>query len=315
MDGQECVGHLRQGKDETVEVISLENVTKSYDSVTAVDGVSLQVRQGAVLGLLGPNGAGKTTTIRMILNILVPDEGSIRVLGQPVTDKTRESIGYLPEERGLYPRMQVRPLIVFLAALHGLEESEADRRARQWLERFGLAEWSEKKMVDLSKGMQQKVQFITSVIHQPPIVILDEPFSGLDPVNAVTVKDVMLELQRQGATIVLSTHRMEQVEMMCDSICLINHGRNILDGDLRAIKQSYGKNTLNIAFTGSDGFLRQPAIASVNRFGAGVEAKLNPGADPQEILRTAVQSGAQITRFELLEPSLNDIFIEKTTHA
>jgi ABC-2 type transport system ATP-binding protein len=298
-----------------LDAISLENVTKSYDSVTAVDGVDLRVQQGTILGLLGPNGAGKTTTIRMILNILVPDGGSIRVLDRPVSDDTRESIGYLPEERGLYPRMQVRALIVFLAALHGLAEAEADRRAREWLERFELGPWSEKKLVDLSKGMQQKVQFITAVIHRPPIVILDEPFSGLDPVNTATVKDIMLEMRNQGSTIVLSTHRMEQVEMMCDSICLINHGRNILDGNLRAIKQSYGKNTVQIAFTGPDGFLNLTSVIGVNRFAGGIEAKLKPGADPRELLKAAVESGAQITRFELLEPSLNDIFIERTTRA
>ena len=303
------------GNREFMDAISLENVTKSYDSVIAVSGVNLRVRQGAVLGLLGPNGAGKTTTIRMVMNILVPDEGSILVLGQPVSDKTRDSVGYLPEERGLYPRMKVRSLIVFFAALHGLSEAEADRRAREWLERFEFSEWSEKKMNDLSKGMQQKVQFITSVLHRPPIVILDEPFSGLDPVNAATVKDIMLEMRDQGSTIILSTHRMEQVEKMCDSICLISHGRSVLDGDLRAIKQSYGKNTVHIEFTGPDTFLSHPAIAAVNRFATGVEAKLKPGADPQEILKAAVQSGAQISRFELLEPSLNEIFIEKTSHA
>jgi ABC-2 type transport system ATP-binding protein len=298
-----------------VDAIALENVTKAYDSVTAVNAVNLRIKQGSVVGLLGPNGAGKTTTIRMIMNILVPDEGSIRVLEKPVSDESRDWIGYLPEERGLYPRMKVRPLIVFLAALHGLTEQEADKRAREWLARFELSEWSEKKMIDLSKGMQQKVQFITAVIHKPPIVILDEPFSGLDPVNAATIKDVMLEMRDQGSTIILSTHRMEQVERMCDSICLINHGTNVLDGELRAIKQSYGKNTAHIEFTGPDGFLSHPSIASINRFGTGVEAKLKPGADPQQLLRAAVDSGAQISRFELLEPSLNDIFIEKTAHA
>jgi ABC-2 type transport system ATP-binding protein len=298
-----------------VDAIALENVTKSYESVTAVDGVNLRVRQGAVLGLLGPNGAGKTTTIRMVMNILVPDEGSIQVLGKPVSDESRESIGYLPEERGLYPRMQVRSLLVFLGGLHGLSEAEADRRAREWLDRLELGEWSEKKVNELSKGMQQKVQFIASIIHRPPLVILDEPFSGLDPVNAATVKDIMLEMRDKGSTIVLSTHRMEQVEKMCDSICLINHGRNVLDGDLRAIKQSYGKNTVHVEFTGSDAFLSHPAIGAINRFGTGVEAKLKPGADPQEVLKAAVQSGVQINRFELLEPSLSDIFIEKTAHA
>ncbi len=298
-----------------MDAIALENVTKSYESVIAVSGVNLRVRQGAVLGLLGPNGAGKTTTIRMVMNILVPDEGTIHVLGKPVNDEVRESIGYLPEERGLYPRMQVRKLIVFLGALHGLSEDESDRRAREWLDRFELGEWSEKKVNELSKGMQQKVQFIASVIHRPQLVILDEPFSGLDPVNAATVKDIMLEMRDQGSTIILSTHRMEQVEKMCDSICLINHGRNVLDGDLRAIKQSYGKNTLQIEFTGPDSFLNHPAVASVNRFGTGAEAKIKPGSDPQEILKAAVQCGAQITRFELIEPSLSDIFIEKTAHA
>ncbi len=170
-------------------------------------------------------------------------------------------------------------------------------------------------MQDLSKGMQQKVQFICTVLHNPKLVILDEPFSGLDPVNAATVKDTMLEMRGQGSTIVLSTHRMEQVEKLCDSICLINKGHNVLDGDLRSIKESYGKNTVSIEFTGSDGFLSHPAIASVNRFASGAEAKLKPGADPQEILKAALGSGARINRFELLEPSLNDIFIEKTAHA
>jgi ABC-2 type transport system ATP-binding protein len=298
-----------------VDAISLENVSKSYESVNAVSGVNLNVRPGAILGLLGPNGAGKTTTIRMVMNILVPDEGSILVFGKPVNDETRGSIGYLPEERGLYPRMKVLSAVVFLGALRGLSEAEADRRAREWLDRFELGEWSDKRLNELSKGMQQKVQFITAVIHRPPLVILDEPFSGLDPVNAATVKGVMLELRDTGSTIVLSTHRMEQVEMMCDSICLFNKGRNILDGDLRAIKESYGKNTVRIEFTGAPSFLNLAAIVSVNRFGSGVEAKLRPGADPQEVLKAAVESGARITRFELLEPSLNEIFIEKTAHA
>jgi ABC-2 type transport system ATP-binding protein len=298
-----------------MDAITLENVTKSYDSVVAVSGVNLRVRQGAILGLLGPNGAGKTTTIRMIMNILVPDEGSIKILDQPVSDKTRDVIGYLPEERGLYPRMKVVDVIVFLAALHGLTEEEAARRAKEWLDRLGLSEWSGKKLLDLSKGMQQKVQFITAVIHKPPLVILDEPFSGLDPVNAATVEEIMLEMRSNGSTIVLSTHRMEQVERMCDSICLIDKGRKLLDGELRAIKQSYGKNTLHIEFTGSDSFLSNPAITSITRLGNGVEAKLKQGADSREILKAAAQADVCITRFELLEPSLNEIFIDRTTHA
>jgi ABC-2 type transport system ATP-binding protein len=284
--------------------------------VTAVSDLSLRVRQGAIFGLLGPNGAGKTTTLRMILRVLLPDEGTITLLGQPLGESAQDLIGYLPEERGLYPRMQVRKVLIFLAALKGVPEAEADRRARDWLERFELADWSEKKVIDLSKGMQQKVQFIAAVLHRPPLLILDEPFAGLDPVNAVTIKDIMLDLREQSTTIILSTHRMEQVEMMCDSICLINQGRNILDGELQAIKKSYGKNMLRIEYAGDGEFLNQPALVQgVNRYGAVVEVKLRPGADPQQILQAAVARGARLTRFELIEPPLNEIFIEKVGHA
>jgi ABC-2 type transport system ATP-binding protein len=298
-----------------VDAIALENISKSYDGLMAVSGVSLQVKEGAILGLLGPNGAGKTSTIRMIMNILVPDEGSIRVFGQPAGDETRHAIGYLPEERGLYPRMKVLDVIVFLGSLRGLSEAEAGKRGREWLERFELSEWADKMVRDLSKGMQQKVQFICAVVHKPQLMILDEPFSGLDPVNADTVESTILEMRGQGSTIVLSTHRMEQVEKMCDSICLIDKGRKVLDGDLRTIKQSYGKNTVHIEFDGPDSFLTHPAIESMKRFASGAEAKLKAGGDPQEILKAALAAGARIHRFELLEPSLNDIFIEKTGHA
>jgi ABC-2 type transport system ATP-binding protein len=299
----------------TTDAVVLERVTKRYDALTAVADLSLRIRQGALFGLLGPNGAGKTTTLRMLMHILIPDEGSIQVLGEPLNAETQDRIGYLPEERGLYPRMQVRKLLVFLGALKGLPEREANRRARDWLERLELAAWSEKKVIDLSKGMQQKVQFIAAVIHRPPLLILDEPFTGLDPINAVVVKDIMLELRQQGSTIILSTHRMEQVEMMCDAICLINQGRNILDGELQAIKKSLGKNTVRIECSGDGDFLRQmPALVQcVNHFGAVIEAKLRPGADPQEILKTAVERGVRITRFELMEPPLNDIFIERVS--
>ena len=299
-----------------MDAVSLENVTKRFDSLVAVSDLSLQIEQGAVFGLLGPNGAGKTTSLRMIMHILAPDEGSIQVLGQPVSDRTQDLIGYLPEERGLYNRMKVREVLVFLAALKGLGQAEASIRVHQWLERLDLAAWSEKKVNDLSKGMQQKAQFIAAVIHRPRLLILDEPFTGLDPVNATTVKDIMLELRGQGATIILSTHRMEQVEMMCDAIRLINHGHSVLAGDLRAIKKSYGKNTVRIEFEGNDGFLNVPDLVdTVNRFGAVVEAKLRPGADPQELLRAAVARGARLTRFELIEPPLHDIFIEKVSEA
>jgi ABC-2 type transport system ATP-binding protein len=297
-----------------MEAIAVEHVTKRFDTVEAVSDLSLHVEQGAVFGLLGPNGAGKTTSLRMIMYILAPDEGSIQVLGQPASARTQDQIGYLPEERGLYARMKVRDVLVFLGALKGLSEAEASARAHDWLERLGLAAWSEKKINDLSKGMQQKVQFIAAVIHRPPLLILDEPFTGLDPINATLVKDIMLELREKGATIILSTHRMEQVEMMCDAICLMNHGRSVLAGDLRAIKKSYGKNTVRIEYTGDGSFLDRPdLVEKPNHFGAMVEAKLRPGADPQEILKAAVARGVRLTRFELVEPPLNDIFIEKVS--
>jgi len=210
--------------------------------------------------------------------------------------------------------MQVRRVLIFLGALKGLSEAEAERRALQWLERLELGKWADKRINDLSKGMQQKVQFIAAVLHRPPLLILDEPFTGLDPLNAALIKDIMLELREQGATIILSTHRMEQVEMMCDSICLIHQGRKVLDGDLQAIKRSYGKNTLRIQYSGDDDFLNLPElIESANHFGAIVDVRLRPGADPQEILKAAVARGVRITRFELIEPPLNDIFIEKVS--
>ncbi len=297
-----------------MDAVVLDNVTKRFDAVVAVDQLSMRVTQGAVFGLLGPNGAGKTTSLRMILHILGPDLGSVQVLGQTTSSRTQDLIGYLPEDRGLYARMKVREVLVFLAALKGLSEEEATKRVRAWLERLELSAWAEKKINDLSKGMQQKAQFIAAVIHRPPLLILDEPFTGLDPVNATLIKDIMLELRAQGTTIILSTHRMEQVEMMCDAICLIHRGRSVLAGDLRAIKQSYGKNTLRIEYSGDGDFLDTPdLVEKLNYFGPVVEAKLRPGADPQEILKAAVTRGVRLTRFELVEPPLHDIFIEKVS--
>jgi ABC-2 type transport system ATP-binding protein len=297
-----------------IDAVVLDQVTKRYNSVTAVSGLDLRVREGALFGLLGPNGAGKTTTLRMVMRMLVPDEGSIRIFDQPLSERAQDRIGYLPEERGLYPKMKVRQVLVFLGALKGLSEAEADRRALAWLERMELADWADRRIHDLSKGMQQKVQFIAAVLHRPPLLILDEPFAGLDPLNAALIKDIMLELRAQGATIILSTHRMEQVEMMCDSICLIHQGRKVLDGELQTIKRAYGKNTLRIQFTGDGEFLNLPELVeSTNHFGALVDVKLRPGADSQEILRAAVARGVRITRFELIEPPLNDIFIERVS--
>jgi ABC-2 type transport system ATP-binding protein len=295
-----------------MDAVSLEKVTKRYDSFDAVSSLSMEIKEGAVFGLLGPNGAGKTTTLRMIVRILIPDEGSVRVLGQPLSERTQELIGYLPEERGLYRHMRLLEILRFLGALKGLPEAEAERRARLWLERLGLGDRMNDEVHNLSRGMQQKVQFIAAVIHRPPLVILDEPFTGLDPVNAAVIKDVMLELRKQGATIILSTHRMEQVEQMCDSICLMNKGQKLLAGDLKVIKRSYGNNTVRMEFAGDPVFLQLPGIIErTTSYGEMVDITLRPGGDAQQILKSAVERGVQVRRFELIEPPLNDIFIQK----
>jgi len=297
-----------------MEAVNLENVKKSYDSFDAVRSLTMEIKEGAVFGLLGPNGAGKTTTLRMIVRILIPDEGSIRVLGKPLSERTQELIGYLPEERGLYRHMRLLEILRFLGALKGLPEAEAERRARIWLDRLGLGDRTNDEIHNLSRGMQQKIQFIAAVIHRPPLVILDEPFTGLDPVNAAVIKDVMLELRQQGATIILSTHRMDQVEQMCDSICLMNKGQKLLDGDLKAIKRSYGNNTVRMEFVGDPAFMQLPdTIERTNSYGEMVDITLRPGADAQQILRSAVERGVQVRRFELIEPPLNDIFIQKVS--
>jgi ABC-2 type transport system ATP-binding protein len=297
-----------------MDAVSLEKVTKRYDSFDAVSSLSMDIKEGAVFGLLGPNGAGKTTTLRMIVRILIPDEGVVRVLGKPLSEQTQELIGYLPEERGLYRHMRLLEILRFLGALKGLPEAEAERRARIWLERLGLGDRSNDEIHNLSRGMQQKIQFIAAVIHRPPLVILDEPFTGLDPVNAAVIKDVMLELRSQGATIILSTHRMDQVEQMCDSICLMNKGQKILDGDLKAIKRSYGNNTVRMEFVGDPAFLQLPEIIErTNSYGEMVDITLHPGGDAQQILKSAVERGVQVRRFELIEPPLNDIFIQKVS--
>ena len=297
-----------------MDAVSLEKVTKRYDSFDAVSSLSMEIKEGAVFGLLGPNGAGKTTTLRMMVRILIPDEGVVRVLGKPLSERTQELIGYLPEERGLYRHMRMLEILRFLGALKGLPEAESERRARIWLDRLGLGDRINDEIHNLSRGMQQKVQFIAAVIHRPPLVILDEPFTGLDPVNAAVIKDVMLELRSQGATIILSTHRMDQVEQMCDSICLMNKGQKILDGDLKAIKRSYGTNTVRMDFVGDPCFLQLPKIIErTNSYGEMVDITLRPGGDAQQILKSAVERGVQVRRFELIEPPLNDIFIQKVS--
>lgn len=293
--------------------LDINNVSKSFNGHQALKSFSLQVPPGSMCGLLGPNGAGKTTTIRMIMNIIAPDSGSIEIFGYPVQDRDKVRIGYLPEERGLYPKMRVGELLLFFAQLKGVGKEAARRKISEWLERMGLSDWRDKKVEALSKGMQQKVQFIATLLHDPELVILDEPFAGLDPINTNLLKEIILALRASGKTILLSTHRMEQVEKLCDTICLINKGEKVLDGNLLEIKQRYGKNCLFLEYQGDLSFLRSsPMVATVDDYGNYAEIRLRPGADAQQLLKLAIER-VRIKRFELAEPSLNQIFIEKVT--
>jgi len=290
----------------------LDNVTKKFGEFTAVDSLSMQVRPGRVFGLIGPNGAGKTTTIRMIVNITIPDAGRIELFGQPMNARLQDRIGYLPEERGLYRKMKVGEQLRFFAELKDLRGKEADARIDSWLAKLQLSDWKNKRAKDLSKGMQQKVQFITAVIHDPDLLILDEPFSGLDPVNVELMKQTILEKKAEGKTIILSTHQMEIAEKLCDDVCMINRAQKVLDGRLREIRRSFARNAVALQLEGADGVLNDPAlVASVRKNGDDTEVLLAPGADAQSLLKRLVENGAVVNKFELAEPSLHDIFIEK----
>jgi ABC-2 type transport system ATP-binding protein len=293
-----------------MNTLELRSVRKSYDQFVAVDDLSFVIAPGQIYGLLGPNGAGKTSTIRMMIGITLPDSGEVRMFGEPFQRTLLKRVGYLPEERGLYRKMKLLEQLVFLGELKGLSAAEAASRTKKWCERLQLTEWLDKKLEELSKGMQQKVQFIAALLHEPDFIIMDEPFSGLDPSNTVVLKDVLLELKQAGKTILFSTHRMDQVERLCDSICLINHGKAVLEGELKQIKSRYGRRNVQLEYEGSDGFLNDPSLVlSANNYGNYVEVKLKPGADSQDLLRL-VSSHARINRFELMEPSLEEIFID-----
>jgi len=293
-----------------VELLTLRGVTKSFGSIDAVKELDLSVEGGCIYGLLGPNGAGKTTTIRMIMDILAPDRGEITILGKPNSSSIRDRVGYLPEERGLYRKMKVEPLLYFLAELKGVKKTIAKERINNWLERFDLSAWGGKKVEELSRGMQQKLQFIVTLLHSPQLAILDEPFTGLDPLNINLVKEVMLEEKKKGVSIILSTHLMEQAEKLCDQICLINEGRKVLDGNLNGIKASYGKNMIVLEYEGQADFLQDRGIVeNFDDYGRYVEVRPSVGVNPQEILRRATKE-VIISKFELVEPSLNEIFIK-----
>ncbi len=292
----------------------LDGVSKKFDEFVAVEDLSLQARRGRIFGLLGPNGAGKTTTIRMIVGINAPDSGRVELFGQRLTAAARDRIGYLPEERGLYKKMKVGEQLRFFGELKGMNRRTSEREIDRWLERMKLTDWKLKKTDELSKGMQQKVQFIAAVLHDPDLLILDEPFSGLDPVSVETMKAAVVELQQAGKTIILSTHLMEQAEKLCADICLLNRAHKVLGGSLREVKASYGRNTVALRAEGADGVLTDPAlVAAVKQHSDESEIVLAAGADAQELLRRLVAAGARVTKFEQIEPSLNDIFIEKVS--
>jgi ABC-2 type transport system ATP-binding protein len=302
--------------------IDIRNVVKRYDQHVAVSDLSLAVPRGSVYGLLGPNGAGKTTTIRMILNIIVPDSGSITLLGHShrangITDR----IGYLPEERGLYKKMQVRRVLRFLAELKGVKRRDADERIDMWLRRLDLKngdkDWGLAKVDELSRGMQQKVQFIGTLVHDPDLVILDEPFSGLDPINAQALKDAIVELKSRGKTVIFSTHLMDNAERLCDSVCIIARGRKVLDGGVAEVRRAHSGRMVALAVEGDARHLVAPIlndrrlITRVDDHNRSYELELAPGADAQEVLRRVVATGAAIQRFELVLPSLHQIFLER----
>src|SRR5690349_1170341 len=302
--------------------IDIRNVVKRYDQHVAVRDLSLQVPRGSVYGLLGPNGAGKTTTIRMILNIIAPDQGSIDVLGQPNTNTAvLDRVGYLPEERGLYKKMQVRRLLKFLGALKGVSAKDADRRIDLWMERLSLRkpekDWGQAKVDELSRGMQQKVQFIGALLHEPELVILDEPFSGLDPINAQALKDTVLDLRKQGRTVIFSTHVMDNAERMCDSVCIIANGEKVLDGTIASVKREAGARNIALALAGGaqngvgEVLRDRQLITKVDDTNNFFELELAPNADAQVLLRRLIDADAQIERFELVQPSLHQIFIQR----
>lgn len=289
-----------------MNTVEIQNVTKTFGRHTAVDNISLNVPAGSVYGFIGPNGSGKTTTLRMIMNILYPDSGLIRVFGEQLRHSHTERIGYMPEERGLYKRMKVRELLQFYGEL---KNRNVKSQVNSWLEKLNLSDWADKKVETLSKGMSQKVQFIATIVSQPELIILDEPFTGLDPVNAEAIKDAVLELQSQGATVIFSTHDMNVAEMMCDFIFMIFKGKKVLDGTLASIQDKYGTDTIRIRTENGVGVLQNlDGVNKVSDFGQVQELRMSPDCDPQKVL-AAIISRTRVMSFDIVKPSLHDIFL------
>ncbi len=295
-------------------VLSLRNVSKRYSTVTAVDDLTFDVEPGRIFGLLGPNGAGKTSAIRMIAHITAPDSGVITLDGELVGPETQERMGYLPEERGLYRRMKVGEQLLYLGMLKGMSRPAAKEAIAYWLDRFGAGSWTSKRTDQLSKGMQQKVQFVATVAHDPDLLILDEPFTGLDPINSDLLREVIFELREKGKTILFASHRMEQVEQICDDICLIADGAALITGSLREIKRDSGRNIVEIEFEGDGGFIdlfeSDPSVHVLSSSRGTVRLRLDDASRSTAVLDTA-RNAVRIIRFELVEPSLNEIFIDR----
>lgn len=291
------------------EAVVLDQVQKSFGDVRAVKGVSARIRRGQICGFLGPNGAGKTTLLRMMLGIICPDQGEIRLLGKSPGDGASDRIGYLPEERGLYRKMQVKTVLMYLGCLHGASPAVLTREIPRWLEAVGLAEWSKRKVEDLSKGMQQKLQFVATVLHDPELVILDEPFSGLDPINMEMLKTTMLQMRNDGKTVIFSTHVMEQAEKLCDSIVLINRGQKIVDGPLKQILSQFKTNEIIAVFEGDANFVAHlPMVKEVRQVEQHTEIALADGCDSQDLLKALVDR-VRVVRFEEKVPSLHETFV------
>ncbi|GAB4184441.1 MAG: ATP-binding cassette domain-containing protein [Calditrichia bacterium] len=296
-----------------MEPIIIDNITKRFDEKVAVDQLSLTVPSGVIYAVIGPNGAGKSTTLRMLLNILLPDEGRIEVLGTTDVQKILNKIGYLPEERGLYQKMKVIQLLQFMGELKGLSASDAKNRGFEWLKRLDIREWANKKVEELSKGMQQKVQFIGTIIHDPEIVILDEPFSGLDPVNMEILKELILEMKENNKTVLYSTHVMDQAEKLSDYICLINDGKVVLNGELQKIKQEYGKNKVVLELKNGEkiNWDQFSYVEQARDFGNYFEVKLTNLDDSQKLLKDLMSTNSiEIYRFQTSQSSLHEIFVE-----
>jgi len=288
--------------------VQVSHVSKSFGDVKAVQDVSFEVYPGEVFGLLGPNGAGKTTTIRMMLDIFRPDRGEISIFDGKLTEAKKNRIGYMPEERGLYKDLKLEPTLLFLATLKGIDEATARARLDPWLERFDLTDFRQQKVQNLSKGMQQKAQLIATLLHDPELLVVDEPFAGLDPVNTRLVKDIIEELRQQGKTIIMSAHQMHQVEELCNRILLIDHGRNVLYGEVNKIKRDFAGNAL--AIEGQGDFTNLPGVLEARQHNSAWHLTLDVGVDPQDVLRALVrQEDVKLERFEIAEPSLEDIFV------